>query len=126
MRNPIPREPSRPPPACRRRTLIAALPLCCLGVSAAWAQQAEAPRLKFRSRRAVCECSGDTDDEAIERAAEKLRSKEPAGKADGKPASSDKTEATRSSSVTPAPDGASRAPEGKPDSDRPTTRRQTP
>ncbi len=105
-----------------RRALLVAVP-AWWACSAARAQ--EAPRLKFRSRRAVCECSGDTDDEAIEQAAEKLRGKPAAGarpqvKAGAPAPSAPATEAANQVPPKPAP---SEAPEKN---DKPTTRRQTP
>jgi hypothetical protein len=115
----------------RRVFVLAASLWASLGSAEAQAQaQAQpqppgAPRLKFRTRRAVCECSGDTDEEAIEQAAERLRSKEPAKRSDGTRATPDKTEAPRSPSDKSANDGASQT-DGKPEQDKPTTRRQTP
>lgn len=56
--------------------------------------EAAAQRLRFRSRRAVCDCAGDLDDEAIERALAERRGQaaaasEPAASAasKGKPGS---------------------------------------
>lgn len=54
-----------------RRTWLIALPAwwsCTLA-----AASEPAPRLRFRTRRAICDCAGDTDEEAIERAAEARR-----------------------------------------------------
>jgi hypothetical protein len=121
------------PASCRfavdpvRRLLIVAGPLlAAMGqVAAQTAAPAEPPRLKYRSRRAVCECNGDTDDAAIERAAEKLKGKEPAARSDGNAARPDKATASPSPPAKPASDGASQT-DGKPGQDNPTTRRQTP
>lgn len=55
----------------RRRTWLITLP-AMLSCTVAWASE-PAPRLKFRTRRAVCDCAGETDEEAIERAAEARR-----------------------------------------------------
>lgn len=53
---------------CRRRWLVG----CGLALVACVAQDqtaaASAPRLRFRSKRAVCDCAGELDEEAIDRA----------------------------------------------------------
>lgn len=55
----------------RRRAWLIVLP-AMLSCTATWASE-PAPRLKFRTRRAVCDCAGETDEDAIERAAEARR-----------------------------------------------------
>lgn len=103
----------------RRRALLGLPAWLLLGGSTAWAQQTE-PRLKFRTHRAVCECSGDTDDEAIERAAEKIR-----GKADVVRPEPAKNEPAMSAPAITNPGKPAKA-QGRADDDKPTTRRQTP
>lgn len=53
----------------RRACLLGlALALVARGARSQQAASSPTPRLRFRSRRAACDCSGDLDDEAIEAA----------------------------------------------------------
>jgi len=87
-----------------RRHWLAACLFAVMASRAAGEPAASAPRIRFRSRRAVCDCGSDLDDEAIERAmAERSARAASAPAADGQASDERKSKSGPTTTRRPAP-----------------------